>query len=907
MSSDTIAARFADAARAYRDRVAMQVKRDGEYVRLTYGDLAGAVASAAMAIGAAGVRPGDRVALLAENAPEWAAACLGIVAAGAIAVPMDVQLSDGEVRNVLGHAECRAAFASERQRPRLEAFARGGVAPLPILAVEALGGAHAAAGPLDLAALSPEAPASILYTSGTTGTPKGVVLTHRNFLANADSISTFGLCTPADNMLALLPLHHAYAFMATLLVPLLTGARVTFLQSLKAPDLLACLQETRVTILPAVPQLLYLLHRGIFDEIGRRPPAARLLVRLLLALSGAFAARGRLGVGRALFPRVHARFGGAIRLIASGGARLDPAVGRDFARLGFEVLEGYGLTETAPLLTFNPIGGARFGSVGVPIPGVEIRIAEPDAEGVGEIAARGANVMPGYYRNPEATAEAIRDGWFHTGDLGYRDADGYLVITGRAKEVIVLSSGKNIYPEEVEEHYLRSAYVKELCVLGVAEQRAGATVEGLHALAVPNFETFRERGMGNFREIIRWDLENLSRELPPFKRITGFHLSKDPLPRTRLGKIQRHLVQAMYAEVRRAAGEGAGSPDTALAPEDEALMASEVGARILGYLAVAGTKKRGIRPDDHLELDLGLDSLGRVEFAVALEQMFGVSLPDEVAAGIFTVREAIRALVERQARGAEPAARPAGPAARGSGSRTWRVLVADGSSEEAERLLAAEGRPGPGLSSWLSHRVCRLGFRTLFGLRVTGLENLPPDGPAILVPNHASYLDGFLAGAALPYRQFRRMYFLALEEFFRHPIVAAWGRSVRIIPVDSDKHLSRALRAAARVLREGRLLCIFPEGERSIDGRVLPFRKGIGILAAELDVPVVPVWIAGTFEAWPRGPRWPRRHPIRVTIGKPLRRDELLARAGAGTADPYGAVAESIRQAVVALETNYEL
>jgi long-chain acyl-CoA synthetase len=901
MPSDTIAARFADAARGSPGQVAMQVKRGDGYVRLTYADLAGAMAAATAATRQAGVGPGDRVALLAENAPEWGAAYLGIVAAGATAVPIDVQLTDGEVRNLLGHAGCAAAFASERQRPRLEAIGGAGSRKLPVLALETLAQAGARRVPLELARGAPEAPASILYTSGTTGAPKGVVLTHQNFLANADGVLAFGLCRPADNVLVLLPLHHAYAFTATFLVPLLAGARLTFLQSLRPPDLIACLQETRVTILPAVPQLLYLLHRGIFDEIGRRPLPARRLVGALLAVSGACAARGRLGVGRALFAKVHARFGGALRLIACGGARLDPDVARDLARLGFEVLEGYGLTETAPVLTFNPIGRARFGTVGLPLPGVELRTVNPDGEGVGEIAARGANVTPGYYRDPAATAEAIRDGWFHTGDLGYRDAEGYLVITGRAKEVIVLSSGKNIYPEEIEEHYLGSAYVKELCVLGLAQSRAGATVEGLHALVVPDFETFRAQGMGNFREVIRWDLENLSRELPPYRRITGFQLTKDPLPRTRLGKIQRHLVQALYAEARRAAGAGEAAPEPPSAAEDQALLASEAGARVVAYLARVGTKPAGIRPDDTLELDLGLDSLARVEFAVALEQMFGVSLPDEVAAGIFTVREAIRVVAESGAAGAALAASPAGPIPGEPGAGPWRALVRAASSEEAERLLATERRLGARLSSRLSHAVCRLGFRALFGLRVTGLENLPPSGPAILAANHTSFLDGFVLGSALPARHYARLYLLGFEGFFRHPLVAAWARSVRVIPIDSDRHLSRALRAAARVLQEQRLLCVFPEGERSIDGRVHAFRKGIGILAAELEVPVVPVCIDGTFEAWPRGVRWPRPHPVRITIGKPLRRGELLGPAAAASPDPYGAIAAAIREAVIAL------
>ena len=237
------------------------------------------------------------------------------------------------------------------------------------------------------------------------------------------------------------------------------------------------MHETGVTALVAVPQLFYLLHKGIFEQIGRRPPLVRALLRLFLRLSGALRPTG-INLGRLVFGQVHRRFGGRIRIMASGGARLDPIIARDFLALGFTLTEGYGLTETAPVVAFNPLARIVPGSVGVPLPGVEVRIVTPDAEGVGEIAIRGPNVMQGYYQHALATAEVLRDGWFLSGDLGKLTPDGYLIITGRAKEVIVLSSGKNIYPEEIEEQYLKSAYIKEICLVPQISERAGATWRG---------------------------------------------------------------------------------------------------------------------------------------------------------------------------------------------------------------------------------------------------------------------------------------------------------------------------------------------------------------------------------------------------------------------------------------------
>ncbi|MBI2117149.1 MAG: AMP-binding protein, partial [candidate division NC10 bacterium] len=427
------------------DRLALQIKEATGYRRLTYGVVARQARTLAAALGLAGARPGDRVALVSENRPEWTVAYFAVAAAGATAVPLDVQLSDAEVANVLRHAGCRMAIASGKQAPRLLGVDAGGAAPLRVVDLDAEGSGDrvlafrailreaGASAPPSLPSVQDDALASILYTSGTTGTPKGVMLSHSNFLANARSVLDFGLVNAEDNLLALLPLHHAFPFMVQLIL-LYSGAHLTFLASLKAPDLLACMQETGVTLLVGVPQLFYMLHKGIFDEIGRRPLPLRFLMQWLLRLSGALRPLG-INLGRIVFAPVHRKFGGRIHFMASGGARLDPVIARDFLALGFTMTEGYGLTETAPVVCFNPLGRVRPGSVGIPLPGVEVKIVNPDVEGVGEIAIRGPNVMQGYYQNSAATAEVMRDGWFLSGDLGVLSADGYLTITGRAKEV----------------------------------------------------------------------------------------------------------------------------------------------------------------------------------------------------------------------------------------------------------------------------------------------------------------------------------------------------------------------------------------------------------------------------------------------------------------------------------------
>jgi long-chain acyl-CoA synthetase len=890
---------FEEVAARQPDRLALQIKEDLGYRRLAYGQVARQVRALAAALVRAGLRPGDRVALLSENRPEWIVAYLAATAAGGTAVPLDVQLSDGEIATVLEHAGCRMGIASGKQTPRLLAI-RGERALSPVVDLDAEateGRLLSFAGVLRdatggegvaLPTVTEDALASILYTSGTTGTPKGVMLTHGNFLANTRSVLDFKLVNAEDNLLALLPLHHAFPFTAQLFL-LYSGARLTFPASLKGPDLIACMQETGVTILIGVPQLFYMLRKGIFDELERRPLPVRWLLRALLRLSGALRPRG-VNLGRIVFAPVHRRFGGRLRILASGGARLDPAIAEDFLALGFTMTEGYGLTETSPVVCFNPLHRMRPGSVGTPLPGVEVKIVNPDADGVGEIAIRGPNVMQGYYENPAATAEVMQNGWFLSGDLGFLDAEGYLTITGRAKELIVLSSGKNIYPEEVEERYLKSPYIKEICLVPQVAERGGAEVEGLLALVLPDLDYFRAEGMTNIYETVRWDMENIGRDLAPYKRPTGLVIIREGFPRTRLGKIQRHLVAERY---RLELAREAVPPEAPPSEADQALMEDEVGRRILGYLREA-LKKPAVRLDDHLELDLRMDSLARVEMLVALEEMFGVEIPDEAAAECFTVREVVERL--QALRGVPRGV--AGPPAR---RRGWGEILTAPPPPEVQAMVEDSSRPSASIISAVSRAVCLALFRTAYRLRVEGLQHVPSHGPLILVANHCSYFDAFLLAASLPPRICQHVFYMGFEWFFRHPILAWWGRGVRVIPVDMDNYLMRALQASALVLKQGKVLCVFPEGERSADGKVRPFLKGVGILVRELKVPVLPAHISGAFEAWPRGQSLPKLHRIRVRVGPMAMPGALLSEEGPRGGDDYETIVMRLRERVIAL------
>jgi long-chain acyl-CoA synthetase len=881
------------------DQVALQIQGEGGYRRLAFGEMVRQVRRLAGALIRAGLARGDRVALISENRPEWSVAYFGIVAAGGVAVPLDVQLGDAEVANVLRHAGCRMAIVSGKHAARPLAGGEGYGTPLRLVDLDAATAAgetlslpailrDAGAGePVRLPPVADEDLASILYTSGTTGVPKGVMLTHGNFSANVRSVQEFGLISAGDNLLGLLPLHHAFPFTVQLIV-LLSGAQITFPASLKGTDLVACMQETGVSVLVGVPQLFYMLRRGIVEQIERRSLPVRLLLRGLLRLSGALRLRG-INVGALVFGAVHRRFGGRLRILCSGGARLDPAVGKDFLALGFGMTEGYGLTEAAPVVCFNPLGRMRPGSVGVPLPGVEVRILDPGPDGTGEILVRGGHVMRGYYHNPAATAEVLRDGWLHTGDLGRLGPDGYLTITGRAKEVIVLSSGKNVYPEEVEEQYLKSSFIKEVCLIPQTTDRGGAAAEGLLALVLPDLDHFRAQGATNISETVRWDMENVGRDLAPYKRPTGLVIVKEGFPRTRLGKIQRYLVEQRY-RAERARQADAARPAEAL---DAALHEDEVGRRVVAYLRQA-TKQAGIRLEDHLELDLGMDSLARVEMLTALEQALQADIPDEVAAECFTVRDVVERLRALRTDQASRAAR-----ARGRG---WGGILAAPPSPEVRAVVETSGRIGSWALTAFSRMVCVAVFRTAYRLRVEGLEHVPLGGPFILIANHTSFFDAFLLAASLPHAVSQQVFYMGFEGFFRHPALAWYGRGVHVIPVDVDTYLVRALQASALILRSGKVLCVFPEGERSLDGRLRPFRKGVGILIRELKVPVLPAHVTGAFEAWPRGQRFPRVHPLRVRFGPVATAEALLADAGSRGKDEYDTIAVRLRERVAALE-----
>ncbi len=656
MTEKTIPENFFAVAGVYPQNIIFHYFRDG-WKTLSYRKFAEEVSALSSSLMRAGLKKGDRVAIISENRPEWCSAYLSVLSAGGISVPMDPQLGAGEIQNLLSDAGATVLFHSRITEAAVKAAAENLSRidhPVTLFNFDA---------PEYLSRLTTEGLqsfpkgavddiASVIYTSGTTGKPKGVMLTHRNFCSDAEALIDARIVTHEDNVLSVLPLYHTYAFMCTFLVPVLLGGSVTYPVSLKGPDLLSALNERRVSVLVGVPQLLGLLRNSIMNKIRELPGLLSSIFLLLHRFSGFLREKLNINIGRTLFRSAHKAFGKRFSFFTSGGAKLDPLIMKDLEALGFTVLEGYGLTETSPVLTFNPLKKRKPGSAGKPLPSVSIRILDPSSAGEGEIEVKGPMVMKGYYNNQSATAAAIRDGWFRTGDIGRIDGDGYLFITGRSKEVIVLSSGKNIYPEEVEKVYGESALIKEICVLGLGGE--GLT-ESLQAVIVPDFEYAKQAGISNIQEAVKWEINALSGKIPSYMRVTGYTVVKGPLPRTPLGKLRRFMIKADIS--------GPSSGGEKRNAEEEALETDETSHLLVSALRQVSREKQTILSDDNLELDLGLDSLSKIELVAGLEKAFSLKLPENFLADIQTVgelTEKIRTLTSQ------------GLSAEGPGTISWK-------------------------------------------------------------------------------------------------------------------------------------------------------------------------------------------------------------------------------------------
>jgi long-chain acyl-CoA synthetase len=548
----------------HADRIALQCKKAGRWVPITYHDLRIAVEEVAGGLAALGLHPKtSKLAIMAENRPEWAICYLAAACTGIVCVPIDKDLRETEVYHILYLSGAKALAGDARHtemvedlQPKLPELAAlinmdgtsTGAGPLGFESLRALGRERMAAGKRDFLERSVAAGdlLAILFTSGTMGNSKGVMLSHENVAVNITDAVQWVDLGREDRFLSVLPLHHCYECTDGFLIAIYRGAQISFAENLRR--VAENIAETKTTAVLGVPLLWHAVYKKIEAGLAERGiwkvSAAKKIARYSELLFSTDIRRG-------IFSELHERFGGALRILISGGAAVDPRVAQGFRELGITFLQGYGLTESSPIIAVNRNGAFKDASVGLPLPSVDVRIAED-----GEILARGPNVMLGYYNNPEATQAALEDGWLHTGDLGYFDEDGFLYVRGRKKAVIVTPGGKKVYPEEVEAEIVKSPYILECLVWGTSESDSSRKHE-VHAIAVPNIEYFIAEGLeeegavevGRVEEILRREVKECCQNLAPFKRVTSLTVRHEEFEKTTTRKIKRYLYAGRESPV----------------------------------------------------------------------------------------------------------------------------------------------------------------------------------------------------------------------------------------------------------------------------------------------------------------------------------------------------------------------
>jgi long-chain acyl-CoA synthetase len=879
--------RFVECAERWPHNVALELQRHDHIESCTYAELHRMAESVGRWVGENGFTRGSRLAIVADNHPRWVAAYLGIIAAGCTVVPFDTALHADQLAKLLKDSGTSAAFCDARHATAArEAVASLNVANLNIGLVlmdpdrmaqhsvheQWLGNLPAifdgGPGKFRPAPSTPDDLASLLYTSGTTADPKGVTLTHANFLGEVEAVFNWIDLGPTDALLGVLPMFHVLAQMANLLLPLVKGSRVVYLETLNTTELLRALQERNITGFAVVPQFFYLIHERIFQEIAKRGTVAQKAFKGLVGFNRALRKVG-INAGPILFGKIHKTLGEKMRYLVTGGSRFDPEIARNFHDLGIDVLQAYGLTETTAAVFANSPTNNVIGSVGKAMKGVEGKVVDPQPQedggpATGEIALRGAVVMKGYWNRPDATAAVLRDGWFYTGDLGYFDSQGNLFLTGRKKEVIVLSNGKNIYPEEVEAHYLKSPYIKELAVMGI-EGKPGEGGDRLHAVIVPNFDALRQKKIVNAKEVIRFDVEGLSQQIASTKRLGSYEIWQEDLPRTTTRKIKRFEVEKRVkaTQARRADDDSELPAERPLTADETAWLDRPDVQRALTLVREAArTAPPTFRPTHNLELDLGLDSMQRVELLSQMEQQLGGNVEESQLSEIYTVRDLVDAVLQSAASGAGV-----------SGTRTtfagWKAILAE-NPDANDVISLARPQPISNAFWYMVSRLVQVISFDRFDLRVSGIDNLPKAGPYILCSNHQSYIDPLIMAGILPPTVFDKVFAVGTSEIFGKGFMLWLARSLRIVVVDPDANLIPAMRAGAFGLRQGRALILYPEGERSIDGNPRVFKKGAAILSIHLQVPIVPVAIEGFYKVWPRNKPFQGFAPLKIKFGDPI-------------------------------------
>lgn len=824
---ETLIDLIAEGARRHDERSALIIRPSFRTRVWRYRDLGVVIPRAASVLAAAGVERGDRVILWSVNRPEWGIAFFALAHAGAIAVPLDARHTVDFARKVAAQTEAKLVIASKQTAASARALG------LPIVWVETLPDHARRAEPLPPPSIGRDDLAEIVFTSGTTGEPKGAMISHGNLLACASSMAKVFPIGTDERLLSVLPLSHLYEQVIGLITPLLAGASVVYPVSRQPAVLIRSFRDFRVTLLLIVPQGLRLLDRNIerrVDEEGRRTTFER-LHRIARYLPNP--------LRRIVFRPVLSRFGGHLRTIGVGASALDVELAQRWEEMGIAVLQGYGATEMSPVVSFTRLGANRLGTVGQAIPGVEIRIADD-----GEILANGPNRFSGYWRNPEATAAAIdADGWYHTGDLGELSADGFLTMRGRKKDMLALPDGQKVYPEDVE------------AVLVTDERITDATVVGwplgpdlrVHAVLLLDDPTLAAAVV-----------TAANGRLAPHQQIRGHTVWPDPdFPRTHTLKVRKHEVIARLAALTQAdAGDrvaGAGALSATAGGEVDAVKLAhgreaDTGDPLIELIAtIVDLPPSAIREDARLSSDLNLDSLQRVELLGLIEEELGAYVDDDALEPDTTVA-GLAALVEA-ARGAK----------RDDSIYGWPLSPA----------VRAVG---------LGFQIAIMGplVHVFYRVRTTGAEHLHGvEGPVLFIPNHCLHTDNAIVLSRLPVGwRWKLSAAAAADTIYANPVRGFLASVLaNAFPLRREGGVRHSLELLGARLDRGFNILLYPEGKLTLGGPLQPFKAGIGLIAIEGATPIVPMKIKIHSMSRVDKPGSPWRGDVEVVFGPPIRFD----------------------------------
>jgi long-chain acyl-CoA synthetase len=870
---------FETTTKRHATRVAMRIERDGRQEQYTYADMRELATRAAAFFVSQGIKPGERIMLYSRNAPEWGMTYFGVIKAGAVCIPVDPESSTEKVVSFARAGDAAGIVISQEihdEHPDLaEKLLAAGLptriwhfAEVFAMTDEQTEDERIALLPTRVQA---QTIASLIFTSGTTGQPKAVMLSHRNLTSMTSMLSSIIEMTTSDGVLSVLPLHHTFEFSTGFLAPLSRGAQITYMEELTSEALTRAIRNGHVTGMVGVPAVWELLHRRIKTKFNERSEMVGRSLELLMRANAWLRDNTPVNLGHLIFYPIHEGMGGRIRYLISGGSALSEEVQKDFHGLGFTILEGYGLTEASPVLTVTrPQNKLISGTVGKPLPGIEVKILEPNASGIGEVIARGPNVMIGYYENEDATRKTLINRWLHTGDIGKLDDEGNLYLVGRSKEVILDASGKNVYPDEVEEAYDTSPFIKELSIVGLPDGLG----EKVACMIVPNYEYDATLTREEVRKRIEEHFRDVSSTLPFYKRVKVYHFWDNELPRTATRKVKRTEVLETMQVLEKSA-----KATTRVAAREE--KTGDVTWLLDIVAAVSGRPRSEISFNSRLS-DLGFDSLMYVELATAIENAGGTLASPDTLMEVHDLRE-LSSVVSRQS------------SATKRKQATAHVETERVPDDEIRIPAFVRNVGNKGLDA-----LQRVFYEKFLHTKYEGRTNIPVHTNFIVAPNHSSHLDMGLAKMALGDAGRDLVALAAADYFFDNRYKRAYMENfTNLVPIERSGSLRQSLRHARSFLDRGYNALIFPEGTRSLTGEIAEFKPILGYLALSCRVGILPMFLSGTHAAMPKGSNIIRSRDIGARIGRFLPYEELEdLTKGMPRAEAYRLIAALVQHSV---------